>query len=230
MSAEGQKEWFKEMHEPEERKIGWHIQPDPHIARLILQVKKEYHTKGKALDLGCGDGRHTIFCAKEGFDSYGIDYVENAIHKAKETAQKEKLTNAHFQVRDILNLDFPSNFFDLVIDSSVVDHVHFAEWPKYMQNLLQVLKVGGFLILSQLSAQDPKMLEKKHLHEHTEKPYPESLYYESEKHYDHYFHESEIIKMFSENFEIIFMRNEITPVLLPHLERLMLKVLLRRIK
>ena len=41
--------------------------------------------KGNFLDLGCGNGRNTLFFSKKGFDSMGIDFSPSAIKICKRT-------------------------------------------------------------------------------------------------------------------------------------------------
>jgi len=230
MKKKSQKDMFKAMYDLGEKRPGWSLENDPHIKKFLDRLIKTQVKEGRVLDLGCGQGRHTLYCAKKGFESYGIDYIERAINEAKDKAREEKLSKANFKVGDILDLDFPKNYFSIVIDSSVLDHVEYTDWEKYINNLLKVLKVGGFLILSEFSSKDKRINKERKLYEHDEKPYPESLYYKNQDHYDHYFHDNEIKKMFSENFEILDSFHAETPVIYSPPTRLMIYVLLKRIK
>ena len=229
-NIKSQKDWFREVYNMGIKRFGWAFAPDPHIVKFIEKIKKNYLNGGRVLDLGCGQGRHSIFCAEIGFESHGIDYVERAIREANENAENKKLKNLNFRVGDILNLNYPADYFDIIIDSSVLDHVKYTFWKKYKENLIKVLKIGGFLILSEFSADDPRIHEKISIYKHGKKPYPESLYYKSKDHYDHYFHESEIKKMFSDNFNILEMYSAETPVIWTPPRRMMLNALLQRIK
>ncbi|NBB77236.1 MAG: methyltransferase domain-containing protein [Bacteroidetes bacterium] len=53
------------------------------------------------LDLGCGRGRHSITFAKRGYKVTGIDLSEEAIQKARETAQNQGLENVRFVIGDM---------------------------------------------------------------------------------------------------------------------------------
>lgn len=122
MDNKDQQIWFKEIYDLGDERIkegyGWPMEPDIKITEYISKIKANLPT-GKVLNLGCGQGRHTLYCAGEGFESYGIDYVERAINEAKQEAKKRNLENTHFEVMDLLNLNFDNNFFDIIIDSSV---------------------------------------------------------------------------------------------------------------
>lgn len=190
--------------------------------KRVYRNNQKIFIQGKVLDLGCGQGRHTIFCAEQGYEAYGIDYVERAIEEAKEKARKKHLTNAHFKVNDVLNLDFPENYFDIIIDWSTLDHIKYTDWPIYLKNILKVLKINGFLILSEFSAKDTRINnETIRLYKHKNKPFSNSLYFENEHHYDHYFNEDEIRNLFSKNFEMISTNKTTKP-------RTMISALMRR--
>lgn len=154
MDYSKQKKFFKNAYDLGEKRVtsnyGWPMYVDPQIVKFHQDIKKELPT-GKVLDVGCGQGRHTLYFAEQGYDSYGIDYVKRAIEEADEEAKKRKLYNAHFLVMDLLSLDFPKDMFDIVIDWSVLDHIYPTERKTYIENIKRVLKVGGYLMLTDLA-------------------------------------------------------------------------------
>src|SRR5215203_5573538 len=74
------------------------------------------------LDLGCGNGRHTMYFARQGFKTAGIDVSEQAIEWAKDWANRERL-QVDFRVGDIEHLPFADKSFDVVVSHGVLDHV-----------------------------------------------------------------------------------------------------------
>ncbi len=53
---------------------------------LVAFVEGERHPAGKALDLGCGTGTNSIYLARHGWDTTGIDFVPRAVNLAKRKA------------------------------------------------------------------------------------------------------------------------------------------------
>ncbi len=169
---------------------GWPLSVDPEVVRFFKLIKP-YLKNARALDIGCGQGRHTFFFAEQEVEAYGIDYIARSIEEAKALAINKKLKNTHFQVMDLLNLDFPKDFFDIVLDWSVLDHIHPDEWQTYLQNILKVLKIGGYLMLTEFGANDSRISNKK------------ENYRWDRGSYDHYFREEELRKLFSKNFTFV---------------------------
>ena len=46
---------------------------------------------GRALDIGCGEGDHSISLAKMGWSVIGIDFINRAIRQAKEKAKQAQV-------------------------------------------------------------------------------------------------------------------------------------------
>jgi D-alanine-D-alanine ligase len=84
---------------------GWKIAP--RIARQIRKVLKSCRiTKGRVLELGCGNGRITTNLAKLGFDTVGVDisprYIEDAKKRAARMGVKPRFVQGDFRRIDSL--------------------------------------------------------------------------------------------------------------------------------
>lgn len=218
MNNKNQKElFFQKAYDLGEKRIeggyGWPLEVDPQLIEFLKEIQESLST-GRTLDLGCGQGRHAIYFAENGFDSYGIDYIESVIEEAKQKAS-EKGVSVNFQAMDVLELNFPANFFDAVLDLSVLDHIKPEDWDTYLFNISKVLKRGGYLILTEFSVNDKRVVEKQ----------GGKNFFENDIHYDHYFKMDEIEKLFGKKFEIIRTTETIIEAEPPHL---MLNVLLKK--
>lgn len=97
----------------------------------------------KILDAGCGEG-HLILKLKENQPNaryFGSDITEVALKSAR-----ERCTFADFKNTDITQLDFPDEYFDVVVASEVIEHV--KDYKKAIQELKRVTKKEGRLIIS----------------------------------------------------------------------------------
>lgn len=107
-------------------------------------VLNRWKSEGKkdVLDLGCGLGRHTILSAENGFNTKAFDISENAVERAKEYCQKEKL-NVEFKIGDMLELPYEDESFDGVLCVNVISHTDTEGMKKVVSELKRVLKKGG---------------------------------------------------------------------------------------
>jgi len=96
----------------------------------------------KVIDIGCGEGVHSVYLAKKGFDVTGIDLSENAIKHAKQNA-KDAGVDVKFIVMDILDLDKLDKKFDFVLEWAVMHHIRPEQREKYVENVSGVLKDDG---------------------------------------------------------------------------------------
>jgi ubiquinone/menaquinone biosynthesis C-methylase UbiE len=97
---------------------------------------------GKVLDLGCAFGRDSKMFAKNGFETYGVDFSSQMIKKAKKLVPSVK-----FEVMDVLDLKFKNNFFDGVWCSAVLLHLKKVLIPKALYEINRVLKKSGVLFV-----------------------------------------------------------------------------------
>lgn len=108
----------------------------------ILDWLKIYKSN-KILDLGCGDGVLADRIYSENHVEYflGIDFSENAIHKAKSL----NLIHSEFLVCD-LHFFHTDKKFDLIIINEVLYYLD--DWKKYLQLFSSFLNTDGVIILS----------------------------------------------------------------------------------
>ncbi len=87
--------------------------PSPYLAENIEFVKSLVPGR-KALDIACGEGRNSIFLAREGFDVTGIDISEAGLEKASKWMNRERL-HIDFRLRDLEKYELTETY-DLVIN------------------------------------------------------------------------------------------------------------------
>ena len=124
---------------------------------------------GSVLDAGCGTGDTAIFLAGRGCHVTGIDFIEEAINRARHKAAERGLP-ATFLVKDAMTLKDWNERFDKVIDSGLFHVFNDDDRRRYVEGLATVLKPGGRLFLMCFSdeepgEQGPRRVSKKELHD-----------------------------------------------------------------
>jgi len=107
----------------------------------------------RVLDLGCGNGRHAIYFARQGLKAAGIDVSEQAIEWAKDWALLEGL-EVDFRVGDIEHLPYEDHSFDAVVSHGVLDHVPMQTAKRAAEEVQRVLRPGGLFYCDLRSTED----------------------------------------------------------------------------
>lgn len=117
----------------------------------------------KILDLGCGDGKRTRFLGHySNIELIGIDISKSGI----ELANKNKIGNSSYYLMDADNINFNSNYFDLIIDYGSFSSLDMGKtWGK----LIDLIKPNGSIIGIETLGENPiynfkrKVNVKKHI-------------------------------------------------------------------
>ena len=99
-------------------------------------------TPGRVLELGCGNGRNALFLAGLGCNVDAVDFSEEAVNWARESAKKADLS-VKFECCDIFKAEFAAGSYDLVYDSGCFHHLPPHRRKDYVDLVTRALKPGG---------------------------------------------------------------------------------------
>lgn len=100
----------------------------------------------RALDVGCGTGRHAIQLAAAGANVHAIDFSDQMLHQARSKPGADRVTFARHDLAQ--PLPFADGAFDRVISSLVLEHI-----PKLrfvFSEMRRVCAAGGSIIVSNM--------------------------------------------------------------------------------
>lgn len=115
-------------------------------------TKLQLRDGDRILDVGCGEGRHTLGAyLHANVEAVGVDLSANDIQKAREGAVEFVDPNnadksITFQEADALALPFEDDSFDKVICSEVLEHI--PDYKGVLKEIKRVLKPDGLLAVS----------------------------------------------------------------------------------
>jgi len=119
--------------------------PPPEVIEHVVTLPA-----GRALDLGCGYGRATIYLASLGWDVDGVDFIPAAITGAALRARDAGIY-ARFHLCQVTDLDFMAGAYDLAIDVGCCHNLGNEDLQKYHDHLRRLIRPNGeFLLFARL--------------------------------------------------------------------------------
>lgn len=101
---------------------------------------------GKALDLGCGQGRNSIFLSRKGWDVTGVDLVADAVRNARRKAEEAGVHPKLVQ-GDVSELDGVGGGFDLLVDAGCFHGLPDKVRDRYVPAVTRAAKPGATMLL-----------------------------------------------------------------------------------
>ena len=110
-----------------------------HNYKLLLENIDDKIYKGKKLlEIGPGRGTFLTKAVEDGFDTYAVELNYLLIENLK------KITN-NVYTDDILNIELPTNFFDVIYFRDVMEHI---DMPiPFLKKIQTILKPGGIVLI-----------------------------------------------------------------------------------
>ncbi|NBD00859.1 tellurite resistance methyltransferase TehB [Atlantibacter hermannii] len=113
-----------------------------------------YLTPGRVLDLGCGNGRNSLYLAANGFDVTAWDKNPMSIANLQRVAEAEGLNNLQSDVRDLNSLTFDGEY-DFILSTVVMMFLEPTTIAGLIDNMQRCTKSGGYnLIVAAMDTDD----------------------------------------------------------------------------
>jgi len=142
-------------------KAGAEFWEEPIATEALVRLLHEFDpTKRlKAVDMGCGEGRDSIFLAKEGFDVTAIDASPSAIMRAHNWVKDEGLV-IDFIVADVTNLPIKDEIYHFAINAGclhmIIDQ---RARDKHLREAYRALKREGIYFSCNLGVDESTSFE-----------------------------------------------------------------------
>ena len=141
--------------------------PPNDFARKAYAVVRKGNSK-TLLDLGCGDGRDSVYFAERGLHVHALDFSKNGIENIKSLNPNIKTF-----LGDIKNMKFKKGSFDIIYAHLSLHYFNDQETTKIFKALYRILKKGGLIFVKCKSTDDalygkgkrigPDMYQKGHI-------------------------------------------------------------------
>jgi len=140
LQGKDQEDWTR-FYEDRARPIPFFVDaPDESLAEWLEAGRSP---GGRALELGCGNGRNAVFLARNGYAVDAIDYAPTAIEWARQRVA-EHGADVRLLQRSVFDLDLPPASYNLVYDSGCFHHIAPHRRPGYVDLVARALRPGGW--------------------------------------------------------------------------------------
>lgn len=122
----------------------------------MCYILNRYDPKSlRILDYGCGMGKLSLYLALSGYKNiYGFDLSHEGVSFGMSMAKVNKVDDRIFlQQMDAENLEYPDDFFDVVVGKAVLHHT--IKYKKSAVELKRILKSGGIAIFKENIGNNP---------------------------------------------------------------------------
>lgn len=114
-----------------------------------LDLDELSSNKPKALDIGIGGGRYTMYLTNNGIETVGIDTGINPLKYASERV------DANFIRASATDLPFKKESFELVICIELLHHFEDEILEKVLEEISDVIKRGGIFVFDVKNKRNP---------------------------------------------------------------------------
>ncbi len=128
----------------EDGQVPWdHELPPPEVV-----AEMEKLAPGRALDLGCGYGRASIYMAQRNWQVDAVDFIDLALQEAARRARQAGVADKiQFHQSPVTDLPYLTGPYDFALDVGCMHNFNQIQLLSYRDELHRLLRSGGLYLL-----------------------------------------------------------------------------------
>ncbi|MFB6578995.1 class I SAM-dependent methyltransferase [Streptomyces sp. NPDC056402] len=128
---------------------------EPNASLLQMIDERPDVFSGQIIDLGCGEGRDSLYLLSQGHDVVSVDVSHSALARARERAAAANLNASGFVERDVIHLrGFDDNGFDLAMNMGCLHMlVEEEQRGRHISRVYDILRPGGHFIVDHCASE-----------------------------------------------------------------------------
>lgn len=166
-------------------------------------LKNHRHLLDKSqriLDVGAGQGRHTLFLAREGFEVDTIDSSKVAIETVSARAKEENLSLRAY-LTSFETFEPEADFYSGILIFGLIQILSWESIEVLLKKVLSWTRTGSLIFARTFTTKDPSFLRTRHSPEW--KPIGKNSFTNQVGHFRTFLEPGEILDLFA-NFKIIY--------------------------
>ena len=121
----------------------------PGFPSLFLRENLHKLPRGRALDIACGDGRHALFLAGNGYRVEAIDLALTGLRRLRQAAERDGVALTAIQA-DLEHFPLRPERYDVVVN---IRYLQRSLWPE----LRTALRPGGVIVFETFTTEQRKL-------------------------------------------------------------------------
>jgi len=129
----------------------------PDIQENLPEIVETFKKAGvkNVLDLGCGQGRHSLYLAENGMNVSGIDFSNAGVEQTQKKLAVKGL-NGYFRQGDIYDrLPYPDSSLDAIVSTQTIDHNYIEKIRELIREMERVLTPNGMIFITVAKREKP---------------------------------------------------------------------------
>jgi cyclopropane fatty-acyl-phospholipid synthase-like methyltransferase len=124
---------------------------------LLQKINGQIDVGSEFLDLGCGQGRDSLFMLKKGFKVTAIDNSREGIKKIKESIRANNLSISDINLlcKDIKAFKIKKNKYTIINAFNSLQFILKKDVLKLIEKIKKSVKSRGYIIVSGFTVHDP---------------------------------------------------------------------------
>lgn len=114
-------------------------------SKVVSLVSERIKDNSTILDVGCGEGRNSLYFLYKGHRVFSTDIVDLGV---LEKISKEYKERFKFYKKSVQQFEIKENFYDLIILSRLIQYLPEKDLEKLIENCKRGLKKEGILLIS----------------------------------------------------------------------------------
>ena len=119
------------------------LPPDPRVLSYIGDLPQQSR---RALDIGCGNGRHLKQLAEIGWRATGIDWSNEALVQSRETLAGFEQT-VNILSADYRKLNYGGNYFHVILAIDVIHHGKKRDLERAIAEIKRIKAISGTALI-----------------------------------------------------------------------------------